>query len=620
MGEILGNAKTVRELLKGVKYSIDYYQREYKWQEKQIRELVDDLCGKFLGDYLPEHSRRKVAEYAHYFLGSIIISRKGGDNFIVDGQQRLTSLTLFLILLRNLQKDLPDDVKVALDDLIYSQQYGEKSFNIEVDDRVPCMKALFEGMPFDPNGSVESVQSLYQRYQDLEEAFPDEIRGTALPYFTDWLLENVHLVEITAYSDEDAYTIFETMNDRGLSLSATEMLKGYLLAKIDEPDRRATANTTWRNRVRELNEAGKEVESDFFKAWLRSQYSTKIRERTKGAKPEDFDRIGTEFHRWLGDVSQAIGLNQSDDYFNFIDRNFDFYSRVYLHLVDASQQLVPGLEHVLYIADHGFTLQNMLFLAPVTPDDNQETVRMKQRLVARYLDILLAWRFWNFRSTAYSTMQYAMFVVMREIRGLDVQSLAVRLHERLTDRDVETFTNTSSYHRPGIGLSMHQQNRSALHRLLARLTDFIEVASGGHSHYDEYVTSSGKNRFEVEHVWADKPGRHRDEFQDSYEFDSHRNRFGGLLLLPKSFNAAYGDLAYEKKLPHYDSQNLLARSLHPNCYERNPGFMRFVRESGLPFRPHEQFKKADLDERCELYRRIAELVWNPEDLLREAGL
>ena len=48
MREILAKAKTIRELLKGVKYSIDYYQREYKWQEKQIRELVDDLAGKFL--------------------------------------------------------------------------------------------------------------------------------------------------------------------------------------------------------------------------------------------------------------------------------------------------------------------------------------------------------------------------------------------------------------------------------------------------------------------------------------------------------------------------------------------------------------------------------------------
>jgi hypothetical protein len=50
MREILGKAKTVLELLKGVKYSIDYYQREYKWHEKQIRELVDDLRGSWGSD------------------------------------------------------------------------------------------------------------------------------------------------------------------------------------------------------------------------------------------------------------------------------------------------------------------------------------------------------------------------------------------------------------------------------------------------------------------------------------------------------------------------------------------------------------------------------------------
>lgn len=68
--------------------------------------------------------------------------------------------------------------------------------------------------------------NLVQRYHDLEVYFPEELRDAALPYFIDWLLENVHLVEITAYSDDDAYTIFETMNDRGLSLSPTDMLKG----------------------------------------------------------------------------------------------------------------------------------------------------------------------------------------------------------------------------------------------------------------------------------------------------------------------------------------------------------------------------------------------------------
>ena len=95
MREILAKAKTVRELLKGVKYSIDYYQREYKWQDKQVRELVDDLAVKFLEGYEEGHAPSKVAEYPRYFLGSIIVSRKDTSNYIVDGQQRLTSLTAF---------------------------------------------------------------------------------------------------------------------------------------------------------------------------------------------------------------------------------------------------------------------------------------------------------------------------------------------------------------------------------------------------------------------------------------------------------------------------------------------------------------------------------------------
>ena len=114
MKEILGKAKTVRELLKGVKYSIDYYQREYKWHDKQIRELLDDLSAKFLEEYQPEHPRSKVANYPHYFLGSIIISKKDTVGYIVDGQQRLTSLTLLLILLRNLQKEQAKQVVLAL--------------------------------------------------------------------------------------------------------------------------------------------------------------------------------------------------------------------------------------------------------------------------------------------------------------------------------------------------------------------------------------------------------------------------------------------------------------------------------------------------------------------------
>jgi hypothetical protein len=184
--EILGKAKTVRELLKGVKYSIDYYQREYKWHDKQIRELVDDLTGKFLEGYDASHPREKVAEYPHYFLGSIIISKTDAASNIVDGQQRLTSLTLLLVLLRNLQAGFPHPVNV--DELILSEKYGKKSFNLHVDERMACMEALYGGLAYDTADRPESVRNLHDRYRTLEEYFPEELRGHAMPYFIDWLL------------------------------------------------------------------------------------------------------------------------------------------------------------------------------------------------------------------------------------------------------------------------------------------------------------------------------------------------------------------------------------------------------------------------------------------------
>jgi uncharacterized protein with ParB-like and HNH nuclease domain len=611
MRKIDGEAWTVRKLLGDVKYSIDYYQREYKWGQKQVRELIEDLSTRFLEDFKPHHSRAKVQTYGHYFLGSIIITEKDGLNYIVDGQQRLTTLTLLLIYLNNLKKKRPDLRITGIADLVFSEKYGRRSFNLEVDERTPCMEALFEEQPFDPNGKPESVQNIVARYEDIVRDLPPEITGDALPYFVDWLIENVHLVKITAYTDEDAYIIFETMNDRGLSLTPTDMLKSYLLANIEDEHKRNAANSLWKNRILQMNQVGKDVAADSFKAWLRSQYADKIRERKRGANPEDFDLIATEFHRWVRDNRDRVGLDASSDFVQFVQRDFDFYSRQYLRLLEASSSPLTGLEHILYNAHHGFTLQYMLLLAPLVPSDSPGAIDLKLRLVARFVDILLTWRLWNFRSIVYSTMQYAMFLVMRDIRGMEPKPLAVRLHETL-DKEQETFATNDR-------LSMHQQNRWYLHRILARMTDYIEQQSGMPARYMEYVSSAGPDRYEVEHIWADKPERHTDEFSHPNDFRDYRNRFGGLLILPKSFNASYGALPYENKLPHYISQNLLARSLHPRCYQHNPGFLRFVQESGLPFQPHEQFKKADLDARQDLFRQLAEKIWSPDSLLAEVG-
>src|SRR5438132_7916775 len=124
--EIDGKGRTIRELLAGRKYSIDYYQREYKWQQKQVTELIEDLSAKFLESHEPKNDRIAVADYGHYFLGSIIVSDKDGQKFVIDGQQRLTTLSLLLIFLHHQLSDAEQKGQIA--DLIFSQKYGKRSF------------------------------------------------------------------------------------------------------------------------------------------------------------------------------------------------------------------------------------------------------------------------------------------------------------------------------------------------------------------------------------------------------------------------------------------------------------------------------------------------------------
>lgn len=607
-----GVAKTISEVLEKKKYSIDYYQREYKWESKQLAELVADLTAKFLNLYQPEHARKEVSKYPGYFLGSIIISQKGAQPFVVDGQQRLTSLTLFLTYLRRLQEDR--DVVVNVDELIYSEKFGEKSFNLDVSDRNDCMEALFENGEYDPPADApESVHTLVRRYSELDSLFPDELKAEALPFFVDWLKDRVQLVQITAYSDDDAYAIFETMNDRGLKLTPADMLKGYLLANMEDGTPRVKANDLWRRRIRSLDELADDAGSDFLKTWLRSQYSTKIRQRSKGAKPEDWDRIGTEFHRWLRGAHEKVGLKSRGDFYEFVKSDFRFYSDQFERILEVTTTTLDptsSLRFVRFNHNLGFTLQQQLLLSPLHLDDPRGVIDRKLELVSRYVDILLAWRIWNFRSTAYSTMQYAMFNVMREIRGLAVDELAETLRTSLL-AEGEDFDKRDDF-------GVHQQNRSQVHRFLARITDHITVNSGYASNYVE-LTNGATVRYEVEHIWANHPERHAEEFDHKVDFQRHRNRIGGLLLLPKQFNASYNDETYAKKRPRYFSQNLLAASLDPQAYDKNPGFLAFVTTSGLPFRSHEELNKSDIIERGELYRSIAKQVWNPDDLLLVAA-
>jgi uncharacterized protein with ParB-like and HNH nuclease domain len=596
--------RNIFDVLNERKYTVDYFQREYSWEQKHIEQLVTDLTSTFLDVYSEGDRRTAVENYNNYYLGPFVVSSRDGMKSIIDGQQRLTSLTLFLIYLNNLQKELGG--KESIEPLVFSEKFGQKSFNIQVEERKACLEKLFlEGCYDVQPDDDESTINMSKRYADIGEAFPEEIKGKAFPYFLDWLKYNVILVEITAYSDDNAYTIFESMNDRGLNLTSTEMLKGYILSRFSDPKDRELANRFWRESIQNLHQHSKEEDQKFFQAWLRSQYADTIRQGKAGSSNEDFEKIGTRFHSWFRDnlLKMKLKADSSAEFRKLLHDEMKFYLRAYLDILEAQKQEKPGWENVFYHYHWGLadSLGFPLMLAPLKSTDTPDVTRQKINAVASFMEAFAVRRSVNFRKFGASSIRYTMYTLVKELRGKDLDSLRTTLQSKLDEME-ETWDGVSEF-------KLHGMNRWFVKFLLSRITGFIEQKSGASTNFSTYFMSSGEKPYEVEHIWADKFREHRDEFEQQHEFDNYRNRIGDLVLLPQGTNQSYGAITYAEKVKHYLKENLLVKSLHQKTYEKNPNFLKMAQSLGLKFKPHKIFKKADIDERQTLIQSICESIW-----------
>ena len=601
MKKIEGTPKTIRELFTGVKYTIHYYQREYQWQTKQIEELIDDLTEEFFEFYSEQDERGKVLEYGHYFMGSIVLT--ADDNAIIDGQQRLTSLTLLLIYLYHQLEDEEERAEVL--QLIYSKKAGTKTFNIhvpEMPERYDVMNALLQREYMDVTKHSETIRNIYNRYADIQAIMNDTLPKAALEIFKDWLIDNVDFIRIVAQTEQDAHKIFVSMNDRGLSLTPTEMLKGYLLSKIENDGVRQQANDLWKKRILELKGLGKEEESDFIKNWIRSQYAETIRERKKNALPGDFDIIGTSFHKWVREHNTQMKLVRSKDYEDFVLKQFDKFSQIYLDLKKYSSTLTKDFEYVFFNANRNFTLQYQLILAAIDPLETKEESDKKIKLVSCFLDLYFTRRIFNYKTVDYSSIVYNVFILSKRIRRKTVPELLTLCKQEITSMEFQ-LDSIDDFRLNGWTI------RYMLH-LLARVTDYIETQSGIPSNFNNYINREIKNPYDIEHVICDHHDWFIDEYPEKDIFDKHRNKFGGLLLLPMDKNRSLTDKTYDKKLPIYFGENLLAKSLNEDCYRNNPQFKRFIEAENLNFKSYNNFDKKALLERQELFENLAKKIWS----------
>lgn len=574
------------------KFDVDFYQREYVWEKKQIEDLIEDLTIEFLKNWKEGDKLQKVSEYSPYYMGEIVLSEKGGTrSAIIDGQQRITTITLLLIYLQRRfgsVQGFPSDISK----LIYDDYFGEQLFNLDIEERKPCMLSLYEnGTYIVKDTDSVSVHNLVGRYQDIDECWHAEINENNIVYFMYWLKEKVMFSKVWTNSDDFAYVIFETMNDRGLSLTQVEMLRSYMLANIDV-DKRDQIMKEFDGTVKRLAaislSSKSKAEFEFFKVYFRSHYAVNLSQAKNSTS--DFVRIGKEFHRWLRDESEKLGLIASSDYIDFMDRIL-YFAKKYIYIMELIESRnVSDYFYLIVNSDYGFTLQPALIMAAIAYNDSLETVNEKIKVVTKYLTKILSWRVWNHWLISQNQMETKIYELCKQIRNMSLDNLKSFLEAYSMD---ENSLEKNSPH-------LNQQNRAKLRVLLALITEIVAKESGT----SDYMLN--KKEIEVEHIWANHFEQHTDEFDNESDFSTARNNIGDLLVLPKSFNASYGDAPYDVKVRQYFSQNILAQTLNAQKYENNPGFLAYVSKSGLPFRSYDVFKKASIDERTDLYRKILE--------------
>lgn len=612
---------TLEKVLSNRRFTVDYFQREYRWGQKQIEQMLDDFQGTFDEFYDPEKhdTPEEVMNYGFYYMGCIICTG-GSVGKIIDGQQRLTSLTLLLIYLSNLQKEkgIPSDERVDLSSMIYAVHFGKKSYNLDVPERAACMKALIEeDKNYVPEN--ESTQNMLDRYKDIADYFPDELKGEALPFFIYWLVEKVLLLEIDTPSEDEAHTIFLTMNDRGLSLNSAEMMKAYIIQQVAEADR-IDVNHRWQENINRIKNASADNTSgtveaedvEFISIWLRAKYAQTMREGKRGSADEDYELLGEKFHTWVrNNAREKMGLLKPKDFKEFVMVEMSRITELYLRLKEYSEKLTPGYEEVFYNANRDLTYQIPLILSAIANEDSEEIVRKKIQMTAKFVDDFASVRIFNSKKVNWNTNKYMLFHVMLDVRNQDCKTTGMVYVRALRKMDVDLDGITK--------FSLNQYSGRYMLHILARFTAYANELCGNPSHFDEYVDRKRKgNTYDIEHIFPDRFDDYKDAFDDYDDFQTTRQFIGNLILLTRDKNRSYQDMKYDDKVKNYAGDNILAQALNPTAYHNNPQFLANVAER-YGFRPIEHFTKQSVEERSEIYLQMASDIWNPMDIKALAG-
>lgn len=536
--EIKCEKKVIREIF-NMWYCIPDYQRAYVWDTDQVRDLLDDTISAY-----------RENKEAQYFLGSMVlkINEKSENNVsyteyeLLDGQQRITTVFLILACMRDMLTDYPQYqnslagfVYQAEDAILQQPERMRIIFNIRSDVRDfvnehikplhgTCDDALLKEkmQAKDVNISIRNMANAMLVAHEFLEENKNEIIGY-LSYF----LNKVLMIYVATEELQDAFQLFTVLNNRGVKLSSSDILKAENLKELSAVDR-----TSWATRWEEMETYFGE-DFDKFLSHIRTILVKKKQTTTLLKEFDEFVYSNQEYDRTQKKyVPRTPILRRGRDTFELLYSYYHTYQEVF----DTDHSVVTGdyeITNYLKLMETGFGAD--YWIAPVL-DYYRKYRRRGFVAFLKALDRKLS-ADWITAATPTVRMENVN-AILREIEAS--QDSAALLQSK-------TFTiNKSDFERV---INGDIYGRSFAKYLLLKL-DLIYRGSSTPM-IPQAIAS-------IEHILPRNPSADSQWVKDfsAAEREEWTNKLGNLVLISRRKNTSQGNRDYVEKKEKYFEKNI----------------------------------------------------------------
>lgn len=613
--DISPDKQNIDRVFSNTTYYIDFYQRQYKWNDVPVKRLLEDIFYKFNEEYLLHKDSdipldQLITKYSWYYLNTYVTNIVGGKLYVVDGQQRLTTLTLILIKLKHLADAAKSPLVAWISNKISGHSGFKNEFWMNHEAHKAAMQGLLDGIPEETIDTTTGItaQNMVSNYHIISRWLDNELADNPhkLESYIFYFLNRLVLINL-AVEQTEVPMVFEVINDRGVKLKPYEILKGKLLGQINKDELIAlNLNDIWEEQVKKLNDFADDEIDEFFVYFLKAKLSDTIGTAKKFDK--DYHRVmfEDENNKILQLKHNPKGVKK------FLLNDFVYYTNLYDKVLNYLKDDNDKQPYVYYNNLTEMNTQFLLILSACILNDPDE--EKKIYMVSRHLDrmfcLLQLQRSYN--SNTFATEVYKLSA---EIRNQPLDKIEEVFNKYLIQQlsslrgvNVENILSYGFFKDTGIELDKRFKRY-----FFARIDKFIAENTNmnmKHSFYDLIQNTGWKNGFHVEHILSYN-NENKALFQDDEElFERERNRLGGLLLLKGADNISSNNESYKKKLKSYANTLYWNETLREDTYKSKLDFTKMISTYKLNFKPINEFGPAELEDRHKLLFSLIKIIWN----------